>query len=218
MKFFVTFVALVAVAVAFPNKPAVNLESELEAIIAAIHSPSTDPATAALLEQQLEAILGGGPVVPQPIAVGPAPVDHYPISIGPAIVDFPLPDGGAVSAPCDLVPSPSPSPVVVGPIAPGSPAPLVQLIVNVNAGAGIGGAIAEVEKPQPVIIVDEADNSVPAPGAPVPIDPVDVVDITPVVVVDPVQVVDVAPIAIEPVQVGSPVFPSPAINLPDELN
>ncbi|KAJ0174005.1 hypothetical protein K1T71_010151 [Dendrolimus kikuchii] len=203
MKFLVAFVAVVAVAVASPlkgNKPIISQSSELEAIIAAIQSPSTDPATAALLEQQLQDILG---VKPEPEFV-----EYEPIAVGPEIVDFPLPDGGVVTAPEPapvVVPTPvQPSPVVIGDLEAGQK-PLVQIIVNVNTAAGASPAPAVVPEiiPQPVIVVDEDQN----------VESVNVVDN---VEVDPVQVAE--PVIVEPVVIGIPIIPEAAVVLPEELN
>ncbi|XP_030032304.1 calphotin [Manduca sexta] len=120
--------------------------------------------------------------MPDNISIGPALVD-----IGPAIVDFPIP------APCDAG-AVVPSPVVIGDLSPEQPAPLVQIIVNVNQ-AGLAPAPVG-PKPDPVIVVDEAE------AVPIVVDPVDVVDVVPVVDVDPVAVVDVVPVVdVDPVNV-----------------
>ncbi|KOB58163.1 putative cuticle protein CPH38 [Operophtera brumata] len=248
MKFIVAFVAIVAVAVANPVKPATNELAELEAIIAAIQSPSTDPATAALLEEQLASIIAEtspiavGPAIVEtsPISVGPAIIESSPISVGPAIIDFPLPDGGLVTAeeptPVAVIePTPvQPSPVVIGEIPAGS-SPLVQIIVNVNqAESGVAPApvvapeaVQEVIVPGPVNIVDGADVIIPAPVVvdevyqPGPVNVVDHIVVEPVqvvnpVVVEPVQVV--SPVVVEPVIVGTPIIPTPAVVLPETLN
>ncbi|XP_047030704.1 calphotin-like [Helicoverpa zea] len=187
MKFIIAFAALVALAVAGPVTKPVNAElAQLEAIIAAINSPNTDPATAALLEQQLFDIISAvnpidvGPVIiPEPV-IKPEPVDISPVIIAPQ------PDGGAVSNPI------VPSPVVIGEIPAGAPAPLVQIIVNIkNANTPVGPAIV-----------------------PTPVDVVDVVDVP----VEPVDVVEVAPVPVEPVIVETPIIPEGAVILPEELN
>ena len=169
MKFFIAFAALVAVAVATPVlKPETSEAAELEAIIAAIQSPNTDPATAGLLEELLEQIIGAvvnpepiavGPAIieNEPISVGPAIIESQPISVGPAIIDFPLPDGGAVSAPAETVVTPvEASPVVIGPMPEGaSSAPLVQIIVNVNQAADSATIpVAPVVVPEAIEAVD----------------------------------------------------------------
>ncbi|XP_075980961.1 uncharacterized protein LOC142979735 isoform X1 [Anticarsia gemmatalis] len=170
MKFIVAFAALVAVSVASPVfKPSANLPAHLQAIAAAIQNPSTNPTTAQLLQNLLDHIAAAGPaIVPEPI------------HIGPEIVDFPVPA----------------EPVIVGDIPEGSPAPLVQIIVNVNHGGA---------PPVGPVFPDK------------PVDPVIVVDNEPVHV-DPVIVVDNLPVPVEPVDVVVPVLPDPAINLPEELN
>ncbi|XP_026743412.1 actin cytoskeleton-regulatory complex protein PAN1-like [Trichoplusia ni] len=212
MKFFVAFVALVAVAVASPLVKPVSSDIEaLEAIVAAINSPNTDPATAALLEEQLQDVLGSldlhpisvGPaiVLPEPIAVGPAIIPE-PISVGPAIVDFPLPEGA-------LAPIVAPSPVAIidgpAPVSDSSSAPLVQIILNINQASAGSVPVDAVIGHEPVQVVETA---------PIPVEPVQVVEISP----EPVQVVEVAPVPAEPVIIGVPVIPSPAITLPEELN
>ncbi|XP_030032298.1 cytadherence high molecular weight protein 3 [Manduca sexta] len=230
MKFFVAFALIAAVASAAVIKPVqVNGRlSEIQQIIDAIQSPSTNPATAAALEQMLEDFLGPSPISVgpaivegvspiavgpaivdgvSPISVGPAIIEAGDIAVGPAIIDFPLPDGGAVSAPVEVSPVDS---VVVGPAAASESSPLVQIIINVKAPAGAApGAVAEPvevidQVPEPVQIVDSVAE------------PIQVVD-TPIVV-DPVQVVDVAPVAIGTPVLPTPVIPSPAITLPEELN
>ncbi|XP_047509769.1 uncharacterized protein LOC125052778 isoform X2 [Pieris napi] len=164
MKFFIAFAALTALAVAVPvQKPINHDEAYLQAIMDAINSPHTDPATAALLEQQLESILAEQkPIIdPSPILVdeaeniniGPAFVDeNEPISTDPALIEGNVP----VSA------------------------PMVQVIINVNA----------VSKPalKPV----EIDNS-PA-------------------------FVPESPIIPDPINIGVPILPDLAINLPEELH
>ncbi|KAF9424952.1 hypothetical protein HW555_000253 [Spodoptera exigua] len=199
MKFFVAFVALVAITVASPvSKPVDHDLAHLEAIIAAINSPSTDPATAALLEQQLFDIVSAV----SPVDVGPAIVpqpEQEPVE--EIAQDVPQPDFGAVTNPV------VPSPVVVGPIPEGAPSPLVQIIVNINhASKPEPIPIGPVVEPEPVDIVEVE---------PVPVQVVDVkpepVDIVPEPVVEP------EPVPVEPVQVEVPTLPEPAV-LPDELN
>ncbi|XP_068620230.1 magnetosome-associated protein MamJ-like [Battus philenor] len=150
MKLVIAF-ALFAVAAARvlpPALPVTSEDPEIQEIIAAIQSPSTDPATAAALELQLLEILGL--FKPEPIQVGPAIVEEgSPISIGPAIVDFPLPDG----AETEVQPEPA---------APAASAPLVQLILNVNAPNFPGSPVSVESNPQPapspVQVVEEAEN------------------------------------------------------------
>ncbi|KOB65604.1 putative cuticle protein CPH38 [Operophtera brumata] len=243
MKFLVAIALIAAVASAGVIKPT-QLSGELaeiQQIVAAINSPSTDPATAAALEAMLLDVMGVTPVQvvevaqPSPIAVGPAIVEASPIAVGPAFVDFPLPDGGVVTAeeptltPVAVV---APSPAVVAPVT-SENTPLVQIILNINQQAGtvesvVGPspvvapeAVQEVIVPGPVNIVDGADVIIPAPvvvdGVIVPgpvniVDGADVIVPAPVVVDEvyqpgPVNVVD--HIVVEPVQVVSPVVVEP---------
>nr|XP_021183170.2 calphotin [Helicoverpa armigera] len=192
MKYFLAIALLVAVASAAMVKPTpVSAEiAEIQEIIAAIQSPSTDPATAVALEAMLLDVLG---IKPEPIAVGPA------------IVDFPLPDGGVIPEPV-LAPSPlpiAPSPVAIipGPAAAevAASTPLVQIILNINQAAAGSNPISV----GPAVI--------PEPIIPTP---VQVVESAP----EPVQVVEVAPVPVEPVIIGTPVLPEAAITLPEELN
>ncbi|XP_028026959.1 calphotin-like [Bombyx mandarina] len=197
MKYLVVL-ALIAVSSAAYIKPApVSAQhAELQAIIDAINSPSTDPATAAALTEMLYSYLGVSP---------------QPIHIGPEIIDFPLPDGGAVSAPV----KPTPSPAVVGPAAPSQSSPLVQLVVNINqaaVGPAPGPVVEPVEiVPEPVIIVEEAEVPEIKP------DPVIIVEPTPVVP-EPVIVAPINPVPVAPVVIGTPIIPAPAVTLPEELN
>ncbi|XP_049877043.1 calphotin-like [Pectinophora gossypiella] len=249
MKYFIAIVLIAAVASARVIKPIGASESqEIQEIIAAINSPSTDPATAALLEQMLMEALGVQPIQVGPaiveqnpsdlISVGPAIVEGIsPISVGPAIIDFPLPDGGAVT---ELEPTPAvvaPAPVVVGP-TPAAEAsessPLVQIIVNVNAanaGSNPVGvispeAVAEPEiAPEPVSVVEQP-ILIPTPVVlPQPVAPVVVPE--PVIVVEepslpePVIVVEPSlPVAPTPIGVGEPVLPIGVqpVVLPETLN
>ncbi|XP_075981493.1 uncharacterized protein LOC142980080 [Anticarsia gemmatalis] len=81
-----------------------------------------------------------------------------------------------------------------------SSSPLVQIIVNVNQAAAAPG---------PVVVPSPVDVDAP----------LDIVDNFPVFdSVSPVQVVDTAPVAVEPVNIGTPVIPAPAVNLPEILN
>ncbi|XP_047997305.1 BCL-6 corepressor-like protein 1 [Leguminivora glycinivorella] len=211
MKFAIVFAAVVAVACAGLQKPLDSNMAELEAIVAAIQSPSTDPATAALLEQQLADLLAEYLPAPAPVIVE----EPSPVHIGLPIVDFPVPDGGILS-PVPETPAVVPSPIVdASPAAEGA-SPLVQIILNINqASSGAAPVVpAPVETPiVPVQVVDEAVNEesiVPTP--------VIVVDSAP----EPVQVVP-APVVpapmpeVEPIQIGSPIIPTPVVNIPIEL-
>ncbi|CAH1640386.1 unnamed protein product [Spodoptera littoralis] len=115
-------------------------------------------------------------------------VKPEPVAIGPAIIDYPLPEEAPV------VP-PSPAAEVAAPVP---KSPLVQIIVNINH------ASADVSP------VDLGPAIIPRP---VP-EPGHIEDIVP----EPVHVVDAAPEPVEPVIIGEPILPSPAVVLPDILN
>ena len=225
MKYFLAFALIATVASAAYLKPTgVTAEvAEIQEIIAAINNPSTNPATAAALEQMLLEALG---VTPEQVVVGPAIVEavYEPISVGPAIIDFPLPDGGAVSA---VEPSPVavPSPAVVA--EPTANTPLVQIILNINQAtleaspAVVAPGIATEILPTPVHVVESAAEPVQVVESPIaPVEVVETAPVSPVQVVDvsPIQVVETAPVAVEPVVIGTPIIPSPAVVLPEELN
>lgn len=141
MKFFIVFALCVAAASARMIGPisAVDEEDQLKEIIAAINSPSTDPATAASLQQMLNDLLGLNEHAP--ISVGPAIVDQFePISVGPAIVDEPVSDANS---------------------------PLVQIIINVKSSSDVvvpqpipvvvdEDVVDEIQV-DPVIVVDQPD-------------------------------------------------------------
>ncbi|CAG5029643.1 unnamed protein product [Parnassius apollo] len=220
MKFFIAF-ALLAVASAsvIPAAVIASDNPEIQEIVAAIQSPSTDPATAAALEELLLEILGIAK--PEPIDVGPAIVDNYePIAIGPAVVDFPLPDGGAVA---DV----NPTPVMPAPVESSASAPLVQIILNIQSASDVVGSPVSVETvqspaPTPVQVVDEAVNAEPVVPVPVivvdkPIVPEPVIVVDTPIVPEPVIVVEEADKP-ETVVVAQPIIPAPAIVLPEILN
>ncbi|CAG5029635.1 unnamed protein product [Parnassius apollo] len=199
------------------SSPATTLR--FKEIVAAIQSPSTDPATAAALEELLLEILGIAK--PEPIDVGPAIVDNYePIAIGPAVVDFPLPDGGAVA---DV----NPTPVMPAPVESSASAPLVQIILNIQSASDIVGSPVSVETvqspvPTPVQVVDEAVNADPIVPEPVivvdkPIVPEPVIVVDTPIVPEPVIVIEEADKP-ETVVVAQPIIPAPAIVLPEILN
>ncbi|KAL4705733.1 hypothetical protein ACJJTC_004603 [Scirpophaga incertulas] len=230
MKLFVIFAALVAVAVGGVVKPSANPFAELEAIVAAINSPHTDPATAVLLEQQLHAIMTelnpisvGPAIVEQPgIVVGPAIVEQPDIVLGPTIVTAPqvVPMPEVVNPSPVINPSPvvNPSPIVQEP-SPSSP--LVQIILNINQPSDVGvspvvapATVSEIV-PTAVNFVDNAESPFPSPV----IVPVPEVIPSPVIVVEepptPVQIVNEPP---TPVQVvDEAIAPSPAVTLPEIL-
>ncbi|XP_064073809.1 uncharacterized protein LOC113403249 [Vanessa tameamea] len=142
MKFFVVFALCVAAATANVISPIVVSDeaAEIQQIIDAINHPSTDPATAALLEQMLNEVLGL--TKPEPIDVGPAIVeDEYEsISVGPAIVNPEI-----------------------------NNSPLVQIVINVKPGSGnpvVVEGMPEVA-PTPVIVVENPVAPDPVIVAPV---------------------------------------------------
>ncbi|XP_045501687.1 uncharacterized protein LOC123698909 isoform X2 [Colias croceus] len=182
MKFLIVL-AFVAVASAATLPQKRISQAELDEIVAAIHSPSTHPDTAAALEQMLQDLLGAA----SPIQVGPAVVEPVEeIGVGPAIID-PVEE---ISVGPALIEEPA-----INPLA--SNNPLVQVLVIVNSGAsnsivitqpGLGTVDEELTdeiKPDPVVVADAPEAAVIAP---------------------------------EPVNVGSPIFPDLAINLPEALN
>lgn len=213
MKFFIAFAAFVAVALsANHHKPGGAQEAQLEAIIAAINSPSTDPATAALLEAQLQQIIAAI-VKPEPIAVGPTLVEGLePISVGPALVDEfePIHVGPALVdefEPIHVGPTLVDDDIIIAPASPivsgASSSPLVQIIVNVaqaeQAPGVVGSPVQNPTFPETVNIVDQAPEVV------------NVVEQAP----EAINVVDLAP---ETVNVVQPIIPAPAVTLPESLN
>jgi len=237
MKYFIAISLLVAVASAGMVKPVGSELAELQEIIAAINSPSTDPATAAALEEMLLDVLG---IKPEPVDIGPAIIDagHHPISIGPAIIDYPLPDGALAEEP--VVPGPAvvaPVPAEVAPVAPAAPAaPLVQIVLNINQAAADASPVAvgpAINRPTPESSVPAGpainrptpEASVPAgpainrptPEASLPVLPIGVVAPGAVKPTKPVFVLPeagvspvrpVKPVFVIPEAVGSPVKPS----------
>nr|XP_053614878.1 cytadherence high molecular weight protein 3-like [Plodia interpunctella] len=219
------FLVLLLIAAVATAKPRSGV-SEVEQIIAAIQSPSTNPATAAALEQMLQDLLGF-----EPIAVGPAIVDTVdpvvvvdqpsPIQVGPAIIDTVDPVT-VVDHPAVIVePTPValPESVESTPIVEATPiAPLVQIILNINQAQSapevIPPAVVDVpiETPvavDPVIVVDHAPvEPSPVIVAPAPVDPVVVVD-QPSIIPDPVVLpTPVLPEVVpEPVVLPAPVLP-----------
>ncbi|KPJ03259.1 hypothetical protein RR46_06415 [Papilio xuthus] len=226
MKYFIVF-ALFAAASASILPPAViaSTNPEVQEILASIQSPSTDPATAAALEQLLLEVLGLAK--PEPIHVGPAIVDEYePIHVGPAIVGEPIHVGPAIIDEYEpihigpaIVDEQEVAPVIP---APSAQSPLVQIILKINAPTNVPGAPVVVETippaPTPVQVVEEAENpdSVIIADSPIIAEPVIVAPVVP----EPILIADpaiVAPIVPEPVLVA-PIIPAPAVVLPDILN
>ncbi|XP_063540345.1 uncharacterized protein LOC134749356 [Cydia strobilella] len=121
MKYLIILSVIAAVASADIVKPSplpAHVQ-ELEEVIAAINSPSTDPATAAALEQLLLQTLGISSLPESPISVGPAIVEETPIYMPPVPVK---PESPA------LVPAPI---VDATPVDVAAASPLVQIILNI---------------------------------------------------------------------------------------
>ncbi|KAH9635818.1 hypothetical protein HF086_002378 [Spodoptera exigua] len=220
MKYFIAIALLAAVASAGMIKPTpvASELAELQEIVAAINSPSTDPATAAALEQMLLDALG---IKPEPVDIGPAIIDAglHPISIGPAIIDYPLPDGALAEEP--VVPGPAviaPAPAEVAPAAPA--APLVQIVLNINQAAAEASPIGVGPAVGPAI-------SRPVPEAsllPLPVHPIGVVAPGPVKPTKPVFVIPEAgaapvkpikPVLVFPEAAGIPVRPTKPVAFPE---
>ncbi|KAJ8717364.1 hypothetical protein PYW08_005763 [Mythimna loreyi] len=206
MKFFLAFVLIASVASAAvrPSPIATAEMAELQEIIAAIQSPSTDPATAAALEDMLLDILGLKPVDVGPVIINPV----EGISVGPAIIPFPLPDGGEVTAVEEPV---APAPVVVAPApTPSASSPLVQIIVNVNQAASSPVAVSPVDivapeiQPEPVQVVDVAAEPEPSPiSPPIAVNPI----VVNPEVSEPIPPPISPPIAVHPIGVIPAVMP-----------
>ncbi|XP_059059577.1 calphotin-like [Achroia grisella] len=192
MKLFVAVALIAAVASATsirPVRPTLipGELAEIQQIIEAINSPSTDPATAAALQELL--------------------LEYYnwegsPISVGPVIIGNPEPE--AISVGPEIV-----DPVIVNPspvaVAESNSAPLVQIILNINqaeSGAvGIPPSVALLPEiiGEPVQIVDSAPEAVQVVESPVQV-------VESPAVVAPVLVIDSAPV--EPIIVATPIIPS----------
>ncbi|CAD0203055.1 unnamed protein product [Chrysodeixis includens] len=209
MKYFVAIALIATVAsAAFVKPTGVSAElAEIQEIIAAINSPSTNPATAAALEEMLLDVLGvQAPIVPSPVIVDPSPIAPVPVVIPPsAVAPVPVVVPPSAAGPSPVAPSPvGVAPAPVAPVADASGAALVQIILNINEASAVSGPVAPAP-PEPVQVVE---------SAPVVAEPVQVVEAAPVPAA-PVQVIEIAP---EPVIIGAPIIPSPAVNLPAELN
>ncbi|KAL0869666.1 hypothetical protein ABMA27_005913 [Loxostege sticticalis] len=215
MKFFIVFALIAAVASAVPLHMA-----EVDQILQAIQSPSTNPATAAALEQMLADALGPSPggIIAGPILV-PAKPEHQPIHVGPAII----PEYHPIHVGPALLPEPEYHPIHVGPaLLPEQPTvnpapivkpepveiptntPLVQIILNINKADAIPPVsvvtpenIVAPELPgSPINIVEEAENHI------VP-DPIQIVEVAPIVP-EPIQIAEPAPVKPEPIQIAEP--------------
>ncbi|XP_047511578.1 uncharacterized protein LOC125053969 isoform X2 [Pieris napi] len=213
MKFLIVL-AVIAVASAVPlNRISA---SEIDEIISAINSPSTNPATAAALEQMLHDLLGGhgldeisaGPAIidesPVLIDTNPALVEeHEDISVGPALIE----EHEDISV----------GPALIEDQPASVKAPLVQVIINVDASAGD-------------VTVDQVYN--PENPALIP-SPVEIIDGSqPELIPDNINVIEneIIPDAIsivenpkpeleaENINVDTPLIPDGAVILPDILN
>ncbi|XP_026320667.1 36.4 kDa proline-rich protein-like [Hyposmocoma kahamanoa] len=243
MKFFAAFALIVAVASAGVIKPTSSEEAQIQAIIDAIQSPSTDPATAILLQQQLAQLLGIAPPSPIIVDIADPVVVVDDAAVAPIVVvdDIVSPVEvveEAVVAPIVVVDEAAPAPVapVVNPTPASSP--LVQVILNINAPAGavdVGSAINDITA-DPVNVVDETIYEEINP-APVIVPPVvlPAPDVEPIIVVEPIFPAPVPPVepiiigeptlpvvvppVINPVIIGEPTLPvAPAVTLPETLN
>ncbi|XP_063366722.1 uncharacterized protein LOC134655202 [Cydia amplana] len=128
MKYLIVLSVIAAVASADFLKPSalpVHVQ-ELEEVIAAINSPSTDPATAAALEQMLLQTLGISSLPESPISVGPAIVEETPY-LDPVPVKPEYPVAVQPESPA-LVPAPI---VDATPADVAAASPLVQIILNI---------------------------------------------------------------------------------------
>ncbi|XP_047511559.1 uncharacterized protein LOC125053963 [Pieris napi] len=239
MKFLIVL-AVIAVASAVPlNRISA---SEIDEIISAINSPSTNPATAAALEQMLHDLLGGhgldeisaGPAIidespvlidtnpalveeHEDIAVGPALIEeHEDIAVGPALIEEheDISVGPALIEEHEDI---SVGPALIEDQPASVKAPLVQVIINVDASAGD-------------VTVDQVYN--PENPALIP-SPVEIIDGSqPELIPDNINVIEneIIPDAIsivenpkpeleaENINVDTPLIPDGAVILPDILN
>lgn len=158
MKFFIAFAALIAVSAAASfHKPAFNLDAEFQAIVDAINSPSTDPATASLLQEQLQSILG--------------------INVEPVIIPDNLPV--IIEEPQEV---PQEVPQEAAPVS----SPLVQITINVNTESAAAPAPAPgIVRPEPVPVDFEPIETSPVIIDPIVTDPVIVAPIDPEAVLLP---------------------------------
>ncbi|CAH2208493.1 jg1981 [Pararge aegeria aegeria] len=202
MKYFVVFALCVAAASAFSVPPTVTGAdaAQVQQIIEAIYHPSTDPATAAALEQMLFEILG----MNKPVIVEDSELPT--IVVEPEIIDESI-----ISEPGQNEESIiDASPVIIDESIVSEPAnyrpPLVQIIVNVNNAPE--NAVV-VEQPSPIVIPGEV-VVVEQPEA-------DEVVVVEQPEADEVVVVEQPALPVEPVIIA-PIVPAPVITLPDDLN
>ncbi|XP_031765801.2 calphotin-like [Galleria mellonella] len=225
MKYFVALIALVAAAAAIPaHKPALSDDDQLAAIIEAIHSPTTNPATAALLQQQLQQLFGiesidVGPALveePSPIVVNPEPIVVGPPVISPPVVNPPVVSPPVVTPPVISPPVVEP-PVVVSP--PEVEPPVAQPPVVVLP------PVVEPPVAQPPVVAlpplapeaQPESSSVPLVQIILNINQAQSGDVAvpPGVAILP-EIIDND--SVEPIVAAPPVLPAPVITLPETLN
>ncbi|XP_050352501.1 uncharacterized protein LOC126774891 [Nymphalis io] len=160
MKFFVAFVAFVAVAAAMPHqKPTSSFDADLQAIIEAINHPSTDPASAALLQEQLDTILGLLKPEEEPISVAPVIVDEAVsaessslvqiiINVKPGVAGNPV----VVESSPVIIPRPIPVETIEGPEV--NPEPVIVVENPVPAEPVLIAPIV----PTPVVVLPDILN------------------------------------------------------------
>ncbi|XP_045485323.1 uncharacterized protein LOC110994454 isoform X2 [Pieris rapae] len=213
MKFLIVF-ALIAVASAVPlNRISA---AEIEEIISAINSPSTNPATATALQQMLHDLLGGhglddisaGPAIidetPALIDTNPALVEeHEDISVGPALVE----EHEDISV----------GPAIIEDQPASVKAPFVQVVINVDASAG-DVTVDQVYNPEnPALIpspVEIIDGSQPE------LIPDNINVIENEIIPDPILIVEnpKPELDAENINIGTPLIPDGAVILPETLN
>ncbi|CAH4029127.1 unnamed protein product [Pieris brassicae] len=213
MKFLIVL-AVIAVAAAVPlNRISA---SEIDEIISAINSPSTDPATAAALQQMLHDLLGGhglddisaGPAIidetPALIDTNPALVEeHEDIAVGPALIE----EHEDISV----------GPAIIEDQPASIKSPLVQVIINVDASAN-EVTVDQVYNPEnPALIpspVEIIDGSQPE------LIPDNVNVIENEIIPDPITIVEnpKPELEVENINIDTPLIPDGAVMLPDILN
>ncbi|XP_045527784.1 uncharacterized protein LOC123716204 isoform X3 [Pieris brassicae] len=213
MKFLIVL-AVIAVAAAVPlNRISA---SEIDEIISAINSPSTDPATAAALQQMLHDLLGGhglddisaGPAIidetPALIDTNPALVEeHEDIAVGPALIE----EHEDISV----------GPAIIEDQPASIKSPLVQVIINVDASAN-DVTVDQVYNPEnPALIpspVEIIDGSQPE------LIPDNVNVIENEIIPDPITIVEnpKPELEVENINIDTPLIPDGAVMLPDILN
>ncbi|XP_045527783.1 uncharacterized protein LOC123716204 isoform X1 [Pieris brassicae] len=226
MKFLIVL-AVIAVAAAVPlNRISA---SEIDEIISAINSPSTDPATAAALQQMLHDLLGGhglddisaGPAIidetPALIDTNPALVEeHEDIAVGPALIEEheDIAVGPALIEEHEDI---SVGPAIIEDQPASIKSPLVQVIINVDASAN-DVTVDQVYNPEnPALIpspVEIIDGSQPE------LIPDNVNVIENEIIPDPITIVEnpKPELEVENINIDTPLIPDGAVMLPDILN